>query len=374
LKHKIKVIILILVTSLLTSILIGLSLKTPRNENDVFVGVEFAYGDMQDCKRLVDEVKEYTNLFVIGLPECSLNQTLLNSISDYVYNAGLHFIVFFTSPSKYPYDPYMWIRNATKRYGEKFLGVYRIDEPGGKQLDNKTVAFVQEAENYTDAAAKYVEGLYLHIDAYLEASPRLFTADYALYWFDYKAGYTAILTEFGWNNSRALNVAQCRGAAEMHGKEWGVMVTWTFTEPPYLEDAEALYADMVTAYHAGAKYIVIFSYPKITEYGTLTKEHLEAMKKFWQYTRTTPRKTGFELSVAYVLPNGYGFGFRSPNDTIWGLWPPDSLTTKIWHDVSMLIEKYGCRVDIVYDETENTATIAKTYTVRLYWNETLPKD
>ena len=50
---------------------------------------------------------------------------------------------------------------------------------------------------------------------------KLFTADYALYWFTYQGGYDVILAEFGWNHSRPLNIALARGAATMQDKEWG---------------------------------------------------------------------------------------------------------------------------------------------------------
>ncbi len=62
---------------------------------EFFVGVEFAYGDENDLKDLVDKVKDYTNLFVIGSLDISVNQSLLNATCDYLYAAGLSFIVYF---------------------------------------------------------------------------------------------------------------------------------------------------------------------------------------------------------------------------------------------------------------------------------------
>ncbi len=62
------------------------------------MGVEIAYenANASDVKVMVDKVKDYTNLIVIGSPEISLNQTALNETCDYISNAGLNFIVLFT--------------------------------------------------------------------------------------------------------------------------------------------------------------------------------------------------------------------------------------------------------------------------------------
>ena len=87
---------------------------------------------------------------------------------------------------------------------------------------------------------------------------QLFTSDYALYWYDYEAGYNTVFAEFTMNYSRSLNIALCRGAATVQNKDWGVMITWTYTQPPYMENGTELYNDMVLAYENGAKYIIVF--------------------------------------------------------------------------------------------------------------------
>jgi hypothetical protein len=62
-------------------------------KRDFYYGVEIAYGDYSDFTAVIDEVKNYTNIVVFGLPEVTINQTLLNMSCDYIYNSGLHFIV-----------------------------------------------------------------------------------------------------------------------------------------------------------------------------------------------------------------------------------------------------------------------------------------
>jgi len=340
---------------------------------EFFVGVEFAYGNVSGCKDLVDKVKSYTNLFVVGSLEISFDQTLLNETCDYIYNSGLSFIVMFTGPSQYLYDPYVWIIKARQKYGDRFLGVYRIDEPGGKQLDNSTFRFVLETKNYTEAAETYVKAIYDHLllEYWLCSGARVFTVDYGLYWFDYKSGYDTVLAEFGWNHSRPLNIALCRGAAKIQNKDWGIMVTWTYSGPPYIESGDKLYNDLILAYHAGAKYLVIFNYPKISQYGILAEEHFDAMKKFWNYIHTSPESHGnIKGEVAYVLPKDYGYGFRGPTDKIWGLWEADELSKKIWDDVNNLLDRYGSRLDVVYSDPEFNNAMKSHYDKLIFWNET----
>ena len=64
---------------------------------EFFVGVEYAIANhsVEDCKALVDRVKNFTNLFVIDSLGITLDRNNLNEVCDHVYNAGLYFIVFF---------------------------------------------------------------------------------------------------------------------------------------------------------------------------------------------------------------------------------------------------------------------------------------
>ena len=345
---------------------------------DVFVGVDVAYDDVEGIKRLVDEVRSYTNLFVIGSTGITFNVTKLDEVCQYVYDSGLYFIVF-THPTE-QFSQAQWIEEARQRWGSRFLGLDALHEAGGHQIDcDRPYMLVEEADNYTDAANKYVglldEVLRHYTEYYMRVADfPLFTAEYALYWFDYKAGYDVVLAEFGWNHSRLLNVALCRGAASVQGKEWGVIVTWTYRHPPYIESGEELYDDMVLAYQSGAKYIVVFNYPKVLEYGILDEEHLEALKKFWRYINRNPRMIDTMTDrVAYVLPEGYGYGFRGPDDKIWGLWETDvlwNISNRIWNDVNALLEDYGLRMDIIYEDGVKYNG-ASEYCKLIFWNGTV---
>lgn len=191
-----------------------LTVRTP----DFFVGVEFAYSNntndsqinVNSLKLLVNKVENYTNLFVIGIPEISLNQTALTESCDYISNEGLHFIVLFTDITTYSYEPLNWTNMAKQKYGDKFLGVYRLDEPGGKELENNATErflnpnnFDPKLENYTGASQEYVGFLQQHVAYFHQVLySTLFTSDFGLYWFDYKGGYDTVFTEFVWNQKQ----------------------------------------------------------------------------------------------------------------------------------------------------------------------------
>ena len=80
-----------------------------------------------------------------------------------------------------------------------------------------------------------------------------------------------------------------------------------------------------------------------------------------------------KAEVAYIVPKDYGFGFRSPTDTIWGLKPSDALSSKIFYDTNNILpSKYGSHFDILYDEPEVIAPLLKNYNAVYYWNQTIP--
>ncbi|TRO51964.1 hypothetical protein E2P63_04355 [Candidatus Bathyarchaeota archaeon] len=194
-----------------------------------------------------------------------------------------------------------------------------------------------------------------------------YTSDYALYWFDYLAGYDVVFAEFGWNHSRIQDIALVRGAARVQDKEWGVIVTWTFNDPPYLEDGERLYEDLLLAYENGAKYFIVFNYPEINDYGILTDNHFLALERFWQKIQSEDFHVPIIADSVLVLPKNYGYGMRRENDTIWGLWEADEKSVQIWNVSRVLLSRYAPYLDIVYED--DRFTLDKYFEI-FYWNST----
>jgi hypothetical protein len=215
---------------------------------------------------------------------------------------------------------------------------------------------VKKADSYANASSQFNMRTSKSVDWFRNSyssgqNVTLFTSDYAFYQFDYQAGYNVLLAQFGWNYSRQLNAALCRGAATVQDKQWGVMITWTYRQPPYIESGEELYNDLLVAYDNGAKYILVFNSNKEYTDNILRQEHLDALKQFWQYSQQNPRK---EIPVndrtAYILPKDYAYGFRGPNDKIWGLWEADSLSAPISMELGNLLQQYDSKLDIVYQD------------------------
>ncbi len=352
----------------------------PPKEREFYYGVEVAYGGLNEIKAAVDETKSYTNLVIFGVPQFTQNLTALNLGCDYVYNSGLHFIVLLTNTSQYTHNgwenttPAEWAVSAKEKYGEKFLAVYRWDEPGGDQIDHSKYQEVKNASDYADAAQQYVDVLGEHVEYYKSRGAPVVTADYVLHWFDYEVGYDAVLAEFGWNNSRQQQIALVRGAARAHDRDWGAIVTWEYSQEPYIENASALYNDLVMAYDNGAKYAAVFSYPELdgAKLGILSQGHLDAIRDFSDYVAHNPPKYADyrDVKTAYVLPADYGFGFRTPQDSIWGLWPANSTTWQIYSDVEGLIKQKGTSFDIVCECPNLLLDANGRYDRLIYWNGT----
>lgn len=350
--------------------------------DEFYFGITSGFNTTSETERLIDKVKNYTNLFIIDSWDIAQNETMLNEICDYAANAGLRFIVYFdlisgTSPPFPPAYPWHkeWLTTAKTRWGDKFLGIHLHDELGGKQIDEHR--YVQNASNYQDAANQFVS--YIASFGSVQFSKNnnipLFMSDYALCWWDYLGGYDTLFVELGWNISTVNQIAFCRGAAKMQGKDWGAIITWTYDKEPYLESGPEMYEDMLSAYHAGAKYIVVFDYAKNPATNAtqdiLQQQHLDAMKDFYAYVKTHPRSVyGYTSGqVAFVLPANYGWGARRPDEGLWGLWPPDDKTALIWMNMNKLSEKYGLKLDIIIDDARFNPH--DKYTMIYFWNSTV---
>lgn len=363
--------------------------QTTDSSPSLYLGVDVAFDSIAQTEQLIDNVSTYTNFFIIGCAQWinnglfggSYNETRLSVIAQYVYDKGLSFIVYSDDPS---YPSKQWIENASENYGGKFLGIYYWDEPGGKQLDQTdSMLDVVSAENFSEAAKDYVNTF----RGMLNEAPsgntpcQLFTSDYGLYWYDYEAGYNTIFAEFGCNSgfenySRQLSMDLCRGAATAFNQNWGVMITWAYQNYPYMENGTDLYNDMTLAYNYGAKYIVIFDTNANYTQNVLSSDQLNAINQFWQYAQSHPRTVSEPSDrAAYVLPQDFGAGFRSPNDTIWGLWDANwdgTASLTFVADISMCVTSFmqmlNVNLDIIYPDCNQT--VLSEYKNVIYWNDT----
>jgi hypothetical protein len=373
-KHLTYLLILVIVLPLFINYSFTTKEVNAQTSPNFYLGVDVAFESVAATKQVIDNLSSFTNFFVIGCTG-DYNETRLTIISQYAFDKGLTFIVY-TDDTRYPSKT--WLGDAQK-WGSKFLGIYFYDEPGGKQLDQSSYPLVASANNYSDASNKYVSLLSRWIKdgptamskSFGESNYQLFTSDYSLYWYDYEGGYDTVFAEFALNYSRELNIDLCRGAATAHNKDWGVMITHSFTHFPYLESGPDLYKDMVFAYENGAKYIILFDSDPNWTRDILQPDQLTAMQQFWQYTKTHPRSISpVSDRSAYVLPQDYAYGFRSPTeDRIWGLWNNDTLTLEVSMSMASLFQIFGKNLDIIYPDILHPPE-SLGYKMVVYWNDT----
>ena len=207
-----------------------------------------------------------------------------------------------------------------------------------------------------------------------QKSVKVFTSDYALYWYDYLGGYDVVFAQLGWNHTETQDIALARGAANLQGKDWGAIITWKYDQEPYLENGTEMYDQMRLAYETGAKYIVVFNYPTYpdnNQYGILQDEHFSALQRFWNDTvqNKTVTNGGVKAEAVLVLPKNYGWGMRSLQDNIWGIWQPDAKSPQVWAALQACLVKYGSKLDIVYDDS--AYQVAGRYQQVYYWNQTI---
>ncbi len=379
-KFKGLLLIAIIAVAALTFIYVQQQAAKDTQKDDFYFGVSFGGQTPQEAKVLIDKVKNYTNLFLINSHDLSTNETALNEVCDYASQANLKFIVYFQFISRIVYPWHQtWLDTAQERWGDRFLGVHLMDEPGGKQIDTQEP--IKNASDYNDAANQFINNITSSngmIDAKNKSVPT-FTSDYTLYWWDYKAGYDTVFAELGWGLNSTRQIALCRGAADMHGKDWGAIIVWTYNEPPYLAGAQEIYQDMTLAYHAGAKYVVVFNYPTYPEdnpYGILSETHFGVMEQFWNYANANPRDNGGKIhgEAAFVLPKDYAWAMRRSEyitqDKIWGLWPEDEKAPAIMSITEKLLSRYGLQLDIVYED--EGLDFRSKYADIYLWNSTIP--
>jgi hypothetical protein len=405
----IAAVVLLILFSILAIFTIPAELMDGEKQSELYLGVSFCGNTTAEAKLLIDRIKPYTNLFVLQSYPISRNETAIYEVCDYAVSQRLNIIVNLLCSSNQ--SDWHWqfdvFKHAKERWGEQFLGAYYNDEPAGLQLDYDWSSFwdqygehiVKDAPSsllgqmYAKVKAAQVNGIMpqdydLEARIFLEyfknnagfvnltsAGIKTFVSDYVLPWFDYLGGYDVVLAQFGSNSSYIKDIDFVRGAARMQNKDWGAIITWKYSEPPYLDTGEEIHQQMLAACEAGAKYIIIFNYPQIdgNPYGVLQDEHFQAIERFANDVMATAKthitSDNSKVEAVLVLPRNYGSGMRRPDDIIWGYWQPEQQAAQIWTTFCKLILRHGIQLDIVYDDPAFPVT--DKYKYIYYWNQTV---
>jgi hypothetical protein len=153
-------------------------------------------------------------------------------------------------------------------------------------------------------------------------------------------------------------------------KSWGTIIDWQSQSPIIMPTGDQMYSELKPSFESGAKYAAVFNYsPDNNGTGLLQKEQFAALQKFWTSVVENSTETNdVTVQDAFVLPNDYGSGLRSQNDTIWGILQPDSTSQQVWDALQSALIKYGNGLDIVYDDP--AYPLAGRYQQVYWWNQT----
>jgi hypothetical protein len=243
------------------------------------------------------------------------------------------------------------------------------DQPSFKTYEE--LMSVKPFKDNDEAAERFVARDQNKIDYLKNNSIKVFTSDYALFWWDYLSGYDVILAHIGWNLTLTQQIALVRGAANLQNRDWGIVITWKYNQPPYLDNRTEIFSQMRTAYEAGAKYFVLFNYYEDNgnPYGTMQPEHFQALKDFWNNVVKNPHITqgSTKADSALVLPKNYGWGMRWNQDKIWGIFNPDDKTQQLWNLLQTTLQNHGLKTDIVYEDAEYPLT--EEYQNIYHWSQ-----
>jgi hypothetical protein len=309
------------------------------------------------------DIFEYYPSGAITIEE-NINEGAIQQINggEYIDGSGI------TRPDEYNiHVPEKYITNFyTSENITKYTNQILTYQEISKQNPLQTVD--DAAEMYVTSNQKLLEAI--NKEQLQKEKILVFTADYCLYWWDYKGGYDVILAELGWNHTMSQDIGLVRGAANMQGKSWGTIITWKYDKPPYLADGNETYEQLKTSYEAGAEYVIIFNYSEDQEnHNTLQEEHFQALERFWNDIVQNPKiKHGsIKAEAVLVLPQNYGWGMRHPQDSIWGIWSADETSQQIWNQLQNKIDKHGLKIDIIYEDPNYPIT--DKYNNIYYWNQ-----
>jgi hypothetical protein len=239
-------------------------------------------------------------------------------------------------------------------------GTVQIIKPAQTSFSYSSYQQLLDVKPFTDlndTAERFIARDQNNIEFLKANATKIFTSDYALYWFDYLAGYDVVLGQVGWNLTLNQQIAQMRGAADAQNKSWGIVITWKYQQPPYLANGSEIFGQMRTAYECGAKYFVLFDYYLDSDngtYGTMRAEHFHALQDFWNkvVNNSTETQGSVRANSVLVLPQNYGWGTRWDGDKIWGIFESDNKTHQIWDLMQSIQNTQGFNWDITFQDSK----------------------
>ena len=162
---QVKLFVVVAVLVLLVSLIavtgyMVLNREANPNRKEFYVGVTYCGSSVQEAKELIDKVKNYTNLFILQSGPLATNSEAINEIGDYACAANLNYAISGSTQSSHADLIKDISLEAKARWGEQFIGIYYMDEPGGKMLDNgaSDIQSLTTANKVTTAIKRTADG------------------------------------------------------------------------------------------------------------------------------------------------------------------------------------------------------------------------
>ena len=111
------------------------SSNQPSSAKPFYLGVTYCGNSTAEAAQLIEQVKGYTNLFVVQSGPLEENFPAMEQILDYAVRAGLYVMAYYGGSADASNITAL-LSVAQAQWGSHFLGVYYGDEPGGKMLDS----------------------------------------------------------------------------------------------------------------------------------------------------------------------------------------------------------------------------------------------
>ncbi|GEM_PF-165521 len=158
---KIVICSILILTVLSVTIMANIILAETNVDNETFyVGVTYGGDTVEGAKQLIDKVKDYTTLFILQSGPLAANSEAINEIGDYACAANLKYAIMGSTKSSHECGINNRSLEAKARWGEQFIGIYYMDEPGGNILDNGAtdIQALTTVNNVTTAITKTTDG------------------------------------------------------------------------------------------------------------------------------------------------------------------------------------------------------------------------
>ena len=83
-QYIVTIFLTLLIFSVLLDYTFATSISLSEDTREIFVGIDVAYNNIDEMYDIIDNVCDYTNLFVIGAEAISHNETALSEACQYL--------------------------------------------------------------------------------------------------------------------------------------------------------------------------------------------------------------------------------------------------------------------------------------------------